>query len=61
MGAVLCGDQPVEPPALPSGASLAERVCLRMRHDIFTATGLTASGGVGPTRILAKICSGMLR
>ncbi|OAL79816.1 DNA polymerase IV [Acinetobacter sp. SFB] len=35
----------------------ATEVAMRIREDIFTATGLTASAGVAPNKFLAKIAS----
>lgn len=35
----------------------ATEVAMRIRHDIFNSTGLTASAGVAPNKFLAKIAS----
>ena len=43
----------------PPDATLVERVVCEIRSRIFEATrGLTASAGIGPNRLLAKIASG---
>ena len=40
------------------GETLGMRVARRLKDDIRTATGLTASAGVAPNKFLAKIASG---
>src|SRR5204863_3477707 len=40
------------------GESLATRVARRLKEEIRTTTGLTASAGVAPNKFLAKIASG---
>jgi DNA polymerase-4 len=40
------------------GETLGQSVALRIKQEIKTATGLTASAGVAPNKFLAKIASG---
>jgi DNA polymerase-4 len=40
------------------GESLGKSVALRLKAEILSATGLTASAGVAPNKFLAKIASG---
>src|SRR5438045_7775593 len=40
------------------GETLGQTVARRIKHEVTSATGLTASAGVAPKQVLAKIASG---